>query len=126
MTQCQCTTPPGGGGQCNRSQLAVCRVEGGKCRTSCIDIAADLQRKLQIGLATTQEVLEWVADAIWKDLMNAGIGAGAHGRLRLADHRFRNALANGDYIDDQGATLARFALPAYPSLPGRLVGLVEA
>jgi len=38
MPRCRCKNPPGGGIECNQSQMAVCHVLNGQCESQCIDV----------------------------------------------------------------------------------------
>jgi len=67
MTTCNCTKPPGGGGRCSSSQIAICRTDGINCFVSCIDISAGLLRQLKLGRARASEVYDFVLSNVGDD-----------------------------------------------------------
>lgn len=64
MPRCQCKNPPGGGIECNRNQMAVCRVLNGQCEAQCIDVPAAILRQMQTSGFKHTLVMDWLAGAL--------------------------------------------------------------
>jgi hypothetical protein len=49
VNECQCDSPPGGGGSCSANQISICRSDGIRCNHQCVDSSppADLRQFLQ-------------------------------------------------------------------------------
>ena len=67
MTTCTCPKPPGGGGRCSSSQIAICRTDGINCFVSCIDIPAGLLRQLKLGRLRASEIYNFVITNVGDD-----------------------------------------------------------
>ena len=60
---CSCPNPPGGEVTCGDHQVAICRVEDGKVRGSCIDVPD--------GIATLTELREAIIEFSHPNFVNA-------------------------------------------------------
>ncbi len=91
---CHCDQPPGGGGDCDPSQLAICRASGSSCIHECHSPPASLQ-------AAERRV--WCLDKVLggKSLQSAG----------LTRHQAAFVLRSGRYVDLDAGTTVTFTLP---------------
>src|SRR5947207_236375 len=89
---CHCVDPPGGEGQCEPDQLAICRARGGKCITKCSSPPADT--------TTIQERYAWALSEI----------TGRKHATPLSSKSL-DILAKGKYVDPDTREAVTFVLP---------------
>ena len=89
---CHCVNPPGGQGQCEPDQLAICRARGGQCISRCSNPPGDA--------VTVQQRHAWALSEI----------TGRRHALPLSA-KSMEILAKGMYVDPQTNEVITFVLP---------------
>jgi hypothetical protein len=89
---CQCVYPPGGQGQCEPDQLAICRARGGQCVSKCSNPPLDA--------VTTQSRYAWALEEI----------TGQRHVAPLSTNQM-DVLKKGMYVDPKTQEVVTFVLP---------------
>jgi hypothetical protein len=107
MPNCQCSRPPGGGGECGPDQVAICEVSNGQCHTSCVRVPSGI-----LTGGSAQECANWILGVV-------------SGQPRLASMsitaRDVQVLETGEYYDAKSRRDVHFGLPT--ALQGVLASL---
>jgi hypothetical protein len=103
MTSCNCKNPPGGGGNCNPNQMAICRTVGGSCVVDCVDLSTTLRALIQRRGPGDPLVLENLVMIVGQRSDVA----------RLSDPNFLTNFRRGIYLDRQNTEVARYQLPRF-------------
>jgi hypothetical protein len=110
-TECECPQPPGGGVQCDSSQVAYCAVRGDVCLTKCTSLSSILGRSDQsirllesVGVdGSTIQALEMDPDDVLAERVKAlnQVDDASGSRVELI-------LSNGDRATVDGSHSAQF------------------
>ena len=90
---CHCINPPGGQGQCEPNQLAICRARGGHCISKCSNPPADARFEPQMMYA-------WALTEI----------TGMRHVPPLSEQEL-HIIASGKYVDPKTDEVITFVLP---------------
>lgn len=97
MPNCECTQPPGGGGECGPDQIAICEVRDGRCRTSCVNVP-----RVVLTAGSAERCANWILESISGRPRRRSEGLG------VSDLR---TLATGEFYDERARIDVHFTLP---------------